>query len=146
MVMAEQIGTPRVQDGEEPNLGAEPFGVGGHLEQGLGTGLEQQVEERSGCGESQRVQIVGNGEDDVEIVGVEQIALLRFEPSPASLRLAFWTAPRSAGVVGEGCFVLAVDTLVFMSAQSRGATTRHSSVCLQLLIAEIGRASCRERA
>jgi hypothetical protein len=54
--------------------------------------LEQQVEERLGGSESQGVQLVGQGEDDVEIVGVEQIALLCFEPSLALLRLALRTA------------------------------------------------------
>src|ERR1035437_2046760 len=45
MVMGQQVGTPRVQDGEESDLCAQPLGIGGHLEQGLGTGLEQQIEE-----------------------------------------------------------------------------------------------------
>jgi hypothetical protein len=38
----------------------------------------------------------GQGEDNVEVVGVQQIALLDLEPSPASLRLALGTASRSA--------------------------------------------------
>ena len=92
VVMAQQVRTPSVQDGEESDLCAQPFGISGHLEQGLGTGLEQQVEERLGGSESQGVQLVGQGEDDVEIVGVEQIALLCFEPSLALLRLALRTA------------------------------------------------------
>jgi hypothetical protein len=46
--MAEQVRTPGVQDGEESDLGSHPVGIGGNLEQGLGTGLEQQVEEWSG--------------------------------------------------------------------------------------------------
>lgn len=90
--MSQQVGPPGVQDGEEPDLGAQPVGIGGHLQQGLGSGLEQQVEEWPGCGESQGVQFVGQGEDDVEVVGVDEIALLRFEPSPPFLHLAFWTA------------------------------------------------------
>ncbi len=43
--MGQQVGTPCVQDGEESDLGAEAFGIGGDFEQGLGTGLEQQVEQ-----------------------------------------------------------------------------------------------------
>ena len=31
--------TPGVQDGEEPDLGAEAFWIGGHFEQGLGSWL-----------------------------------------------------------------------------------------------------------
>lgn len=37
-----------MQDGEESDLGAQPLGIGGHLEQGLGAGLEQQVDETPG--------------------------------------------------------------------------------------------------
>ena len=37
-----------------------------------------------------------------------------------------------------GCFVLAADTLVLMSAESRGAAAIHGAVCLQLLIADTG--------
>jgi hypothetical protein len=80
MVMAEQVRTPGVQDGEESDLGAEALGIGGHLEQGLGTGLEQQIEEWFGRSERQRVQFVGHGEDDVKVVGVDEVALLCLEP------------------------------------------------------------------
>jgi hypothetical protein len=82
-----------MQDGEEADLGAEAPGVGRHFEQGLGAGLEQPIEESFGRSERQQVQLVGHGEDDMEVVGVEQVALLGFEPSPAGLRLAFGTAP-----------------------------------------------------
>lgn len=92
VVMGQQIRAPGVQDGEESDLGAEPLGIGGHLEQSLGAGLEQQIEESLGRSERQRVQFVGQGEDDVEVVGVEQVALLRLKPLPASLRLALGTA------------------------------------------------------
>ena len=51
----QQVGTPGVQDGEESDLGAETPGIGGHLEQGLGAGLEEQIEERPGRSERQRV-------------------------------------------------------------------------------------------
>ena len=68
------------------------LGSASDFEQGLGTGVEEQVEEWPGRSQCQRVQFVGHGEDDVEVVGVEQIALLCLEPSPASLRLALGTA------------------------------------------------------
>ena len=112
-----------MQDGEESDLCAQVFRICGNFQQGLGTGLEQQVEEDGLAGECQWVQFMGHGEDDVEVVGVEQIALLRLDPSLASLRLALGTATRSAGVIGDGCFVLAVVTLVLMPAEGRGAAT-----------------------
>jgi hypothetical protein len=43
--MGQQVRSPCVQDGQESDLCAEAFGIGGHFEQGLGTGVEQQVEQ-----------------------------------------------------------------------------------------------------
>ena len=40
MRMKKQSLTPSVQNGEEPDFGAEVFGIGGNLEQGLGGGPE----------------------------------------------------------------------------------------------------------
>ena len=138
MVVGQEVGTPCVQDGEEPDLGSEPLRIGGNFDQSLGCGLEQQIEEASGSGERQRIQLVGHGEHDMEVVGVEQVALLRLDPTPAGLRLALRATTRSAGVIGEGRFKLAVGTLVLMSAQSPGTATLDSSKCLPLLKAEDG--------
>jgi len=46
--VGQQVRAPGVQDGEESDLGAQPVGIGGHLEQGLGAGLEQQADETPG--------------------------------------------------------------------------------------------------
>ena len=88
MVMGQQVGTPCMQDGEESDLCAQPPGIGGHFEQGLGTGFKQQIEQWPGSRKRERVQFVGQGKHDVEIVCVEHVLLLGFEPSPAGLRLA----------------------------------------------------------
>ena len=90
--MGQQVGTPRVQDGEESDLGTEPFRIGCDFEQGLGTGIKQQVEEWPGRSQCQRVQFVRQGEDNVELVGVDEVPLLGFEPSPAGLRLTLRAA------------------------------------------------------
>jgi len=138
MVMNQEVRTPGVQDGEESDLRTEMIGIAGHLEQGLGAGIEEQIEERLGRSHPQRVQLVGQREDDMEVVGVDEIALLKLEPSPACLRLAFRAAPGSAGVVGHGCFVRTALTLIPVPAESSSPATRHRPICLQLLIAEAG--------
>jgi hypothetical protein len=46
-----------------------------------------------GRSQPQGVEFVRQGEDDVEVVGVHEIALLKLEPSPARLGLALGTAP-----------------------------------------------------
>ena len=45
MIMGQQVRSPRVQDGEEPDLCAEALGINGDFEQGLGTGIGQQVKQ-----------------------------------------------------------------------------------------------------
>src|SRR5208283_663378 len=74
----------------------------------------------------------------MEVVGVKQIAPLCFEPSSACLCLALRAAARTAGVVGDGCFVLTAFTLILVAAKSSSAAALHSPACLQLLIAENG--------
>lgn len=71
VVMAQQGLTPGVQDGEKSNLCAEPFRISSDFEQGLGTGVEEQIEKWPGRSQGQRVQFVRHGEHDVEVVGVE---------------------------------------------------------------------------
>ena len=76
--------------------------------------------------------------------------------TPLALRLAVFNpfraphspeqkTPHKAGVVGDGCLVLAVDTLVLVSAQSRSAATLDSSKCLQHLIADTGLEAFQKR-
>jgi hypothetical protein len=48
MVMGQQVLAPGVQDAEKSDLGTEPLRIGGHLEQSLGAGLEQQIEKSLG--------------------------------------------------------------------------------------------------
>jgi hypothetical protein len=136
MVVNQQVRTPGVQDGEQPDLRTETIGVAGHLEQRLGAGIEEQIEEGSGRSHPQRVQFVGQREDDMKVVRVDQIALLKLEPSPACMRLAFRTAPRSAGVVRHGGFVRTALTLIPVPAESSRPATLHCPVCLQMLITE----------
>src|ERR1017187_621754 len=92
MVMGQKVRAPCVEDGEKSDLGAEPRWIGGYLKQSLGAGFEQQIEEVPRSREVQRVQFVGQGKHDVEVVGVEQVALLGFEPSPPGVCLALGTA------------------------------------------------------
>ena len=42
VIVAEQVLTPGMEDGEESDLGAEVFWIGSHFQQGLGTGREQR--------------------------------------------------------------------------------------------------------
>jgi len=65
--MEQQVLTPTVQHGKETDVCAEMFGVGRDLEQSLGGGVEQQVVEDLLVDQAQMTEMMGHGEDDVEI-------------------------------------------------------------------------------
>ncbi len=88
--------------------------------------------------ECQRVEFVRHGEHDMEVARVEQLLLLRLEPTFASLRLALRTTAISAGVVRHARFITAVLTHVDVSAERGGTATADSPERLQLLVAEVG--------
>ena len=67
MRMEQQVLTPTVQHGKETDLCAEMFGVGGDLEQGLGSGVEQQVVEDLLVDQRQMREMMRHREDDVDI-------------------------------------------------------------------------------
>jgi hypothetical protein len=67
MRMEQQVLTPTVQHGEETDLCAEMFGVGGDLEQSLGRGVKQQVVEDLLVDQGQMREMMRRGEDDVDI-------------------------------------------------------------------------------
>jgi hypothetical protein len=126
VIMAQQGLTPGMQDGEESDLCAEPFWIGSHFEQGLRTGIEQQIEERPRRSQCQGVQFVGHGEHEVEVVGVQQIPLLCFKPSPALLRLALGAASGSAGN-GEHPITCLMGSLLLWGVRRRKWMKHRSS-------------------
>lgn len=65
--MEQQVLTPTVQHGQEADLGAEMFGVGGDLEQCFGRSVEQQVVEDLLVDQGQLREMMRHGEDDVDI-------------------------------------------------------------------------------
>jgi hypothetical protein len=67
MRMEQQVLTPTVQHGQEPDVCAEMLGVGGDLEQGLGSGVEQQVVEDLLIDQGQLREMMRHSEDDVDI-------------------------------------------------------------------------------
>ena len=58
---------PGMQDGEEADFGAEVFGVAGNGLECGGRDGEQEIVEHLLVLQCQRVELFGNGEDDVEI-------------------------------------------------------------------------------
>ena len=70
--MQTEVLAPGVQDGHEADLCSKVFGIGGHLQQRLGDRVEQHAVDDALVGQRQRVERVGQCEDDVEVLDRQQ--------------------------------------------------------------------------
>jgi hypothetical protein len=96
------------------------LGVGGDRSQGLDRCLEQKAIDDRLVLEGDLADGRGHGEDDVEILGRQQLSLPLGEPLGAGEALAFGTMPVAAGIVGLPGEA-AVRACLEMAAQSRRA-------------------------
>src|SRR4051794_32886718 len=99
--MIVQILAPGVKHAKEAGIDAEALGIGGDGEQGLRGGAEENVVEHllvlkdkvgDGCRQS---------EDQVEVVGGQQLGLSLFEPLEASFSLALGAVPVATGAIAR---------------------------------------------
>ena len=105
MRMQSQVLSPGVQNAEEADLGSEVLGVGRNFEHGLSAGAEEQIVEQPWIALAERVQLVGQGKDDVEVGHAEQILFAPCQPALACLGLALGTVAVATGVIGNGLMV-----------------------------------------
>ncbi len=96
--MEVQILTPSVQHGEEADGGAEVSGVGGDGEQSFGSGLKQDVIDRSRVLQRQAADLRRKSEHDVEVRNGQQFRLPLGEPPGARGGLALWATAIAARV------------------------------------------------
>ena len=80
--------SPGVKHGEEAELQPQTLWIPSDDQKTLARGTEQDVVEQPRAGQSEGVQNLGDGEDDVEVRQSKDLALARVEPSLASFRLA----------------------------------------------------------
>src|SRR5687767_877826 len=117
---------PSMEDGEKAHVRAEILGFCGDGSQGLGSGLKEQVVaqtlvlQRDGC------QLVGKGEDDVEVRDVEEFTLSGGEPFGSCGGLTLGAVPVAAGVVGD-LFVAAGIAAKLVTAKRCRPTEREQA-------------------
>jgi hypothetical protein len=116
MRMSEQILTPGMQHGEESDLCSQVFGIGGHLEQGLGTGAEQEVIEDLLVLQRQRRELVRQSKDNMDIGHRQKFTLPSHDPFVASAALTLGAMAIATAVVGDGVIATA-RALVAMPAE-----------------------------
>jgi hypothetical protein len=81
---------PGVEHTEETDLSAEMLGIASDLEEGFGTGLQQQMVEDFLVLQGERCQLRRQGEDDMDVGRGEQFAPSSLDPAFASARLTLW--------------------------------------------------------
>ena len=92
-----QILTPGVEHGEEADGGSQMLGVAGDGQQGLGGSSEQDAIDDFGVVKADGGDLLGHGEDDVEVGNGEQLGGARLEPFEARRGLALGTVAIAAG-------------------------------------------------
>src|SRR3984957_20358907 len=135
MRMQSQVLSPGVQNAEEADLGSEVLGVGRNFEHGLSAGAGEEIVERAGVVVTERIQLVGQGKDDVEVGHAEQILFAPCQPAQACLSLALGTVAVATGVIGNGLMVATRAGVQMASQRSRTACSDRPQH-LELLVAE----------
>src|SRR5579872_2622818 len=91
--MSSELLAPGVQNGEEAQPGSQSFGIGSHLQQGLGYGPKQNAIDDPWILQRQRSQLVGQGEDDVRIRNWQEFLSPVGKPLVACPAVAFGAVP-----------------------------------------------------
>ena len=99
MRMEKQVLSPTVKYGEKTDLGAQMLGIGSDGRQGLGRGSEEYAVDEIFVLVSDGSNLVGNREDDMKIVRVENFGGSFLDPLRTSKGLTLWTVAVAAAVV-----------------------------------------------
>ncbi len=95
-----EVARPSVEDAGDAELSAESFGISAQLKQGLACcGGEQAEEELSVAQDDVVEKVVGDGKDDVEVVGRQEPPHTPLDPAVLPQALAGRTVSVAAGVV-----------------------------------------------
>ena len=92
---------PTVEHAEEADLGSKVPGIAGDLQQGLSTGMKEQVVNQTFVLQCER-EFARQGKDGMHVAGGQQFPFTCLEPAQAGVALASWAMPVSARVVGDG--------------------------------------------
>jgi hypothetical protein len=97
--MGEKVLSPGVQERQAADLGAEMLWISGERQKGFRRGAKQHAVDGAAILECQRSQFVREGENDVEVLDVENLLLTGLKPCGTGSALTLWAMPVTAGVV-----------------------------------------------
>ena len=97
-----EVLSPGVQHHGDAELTTEPARTVAELEQGLGSGLEEQTVDEGGMALCEGVELVGQGEHEVEVADIEQVGAVALDPAGLLERLALGAMTVAARGVLDG--------------------------------------------
>jgi hypothetical protein len=112
-----------VEDGNETDLAAQMPGIPGEGLEGFAGRPEEQIVEGPGSGERQRLELVGQREDDMEVRHGQEIGEPRLEPVVLGQALALGTVAVATRVIDRPA-VAAAGARLEVTAPRRGAAGR----------------------
>jgi len=134
--MEEEILAPGVENRGHPDLGAQMIWVTGDLQQGLGCRGEQDLEDLPLVAQRQRVEIIGQGEDDMEVGHGEQAFDALREPLRTPKSLTLWAVPVPTGVIGD-LDLTAVSATQHMATQTGRSAALNGRHDLELIVTDV---------
>jgi hypothetical protein len=108
MGMMAEVLPPGVKHREKPDLRAQMSPIGSDGAQRLGGRVEQDLVDRAGILEGNRGDLVGNSEDDMEILRIEKLFPPSLDPFRSGKPLALGATAGTAAVVSDPAFATAV--------------------------------------
>jgi hypothetical protein len=88
-----------MEDGHDADLATDVVWIGGQFGQSLGSGLHQEGIQGLLVGAQQIAELVGDGEDDVEVRHGQEFLAATREPGLGIFAVALGTRPVAAGVI-----------------------------------------------
>ena len=121
--MLREILPPRVQNRRDPDRAAQVTRILAEGEQRVGSGAEENRVDHTRIALREGMEVVGQGEDDVEVRNGQEVGLVRRQPPFLGERLTLRAMAIATGVVGDP-HGAAVITRLPMPAERGGAAGR----------------------
>lgn len=115
--------SPRVQNGEKPNIRPQMLRITSDGLERFGNGLKEQIVEHTGILKCQGTELAWQGKYHMTIGHIEKITPLAFEPGRLGLPLAFWAVPMPTRIVLNH-LIATVITLRMVTAKGCCAALR----------------------
>src|ERR1035441_8516704 len=109
---------PGMEHAEEADLRAQVEGIASDLQQGGGAGLKEQVVDDALVLKREGSEFARQGEDEMHVAGGQQFPFACLEPAHTRVRLASWTVPVAARVIGDGGGMSAGGAAIAMDRKS----------------------------